>query len=47
MNPNYTEFRFPQIKAHPWHKVFICSIMYIVPFYIQGIVIVVYGSMSL
>ena len=21
MNPNYTEFRFPQIKAHPWHKV--------------------------
>ncbi|KAL9267875.1 Shaggy-related protein [Drosera capensis] len=22
MNPNYSEFRFPQIKAHPWHKVF-------------------------
>ncbi|EKX47114.1 hypothetical protein GUITHDRAFT_94045 [Guillardia theta CCMP2712] len=22
MNPNYTEFRFPQIKAHPWAKVF-------------------------
>ncbi|KAJ9552380.1 hypothetical protein OSB04_016425 [Centaurea solstitialis] len=22
MNPNYTEFRFPQIKPHPWHKVF-------------------------
>ncbi|CAL9085257.1 unnamed protein product [Musa textilis] len=22
MNPNYTEFRFPQIKAHPWHKIF-------------------------
>jgi hypothetical protein len=22
MNPNYTEFRFPQIKAHPWSKVF-------------------------
>ncbi|KAL7129845.1 hypothetical protein ABFS83_13G094900 [Erythranthe nasuta] len=22
MNPNYTDFRFPQIKAHPWHKVF-------------------------
>ncbi len=21
MNPNYQEFRFPQIKAHPWHKV--------------------------
>lgn len=21
MNPHYTEFRFPQIKAHPWHKV--------------------------
>jgi glycogen synthase kinase 3 beta len=22
MNPNYTEFKFPQIKAHPWAKVF-------------------------
>ncbi|KAL3618669.1 Shaggy-related protein kinase theta [Castilleja foliolosa] len=22
MNPNYSEFKFPQIKAHPWHKVF-------------------------
>ncbi|GKV13067.1 hypothetical protein SLEP1_g24139 [Rubroshorea leprosula] len=22
MNPNYTEFKFPQIKAHPWHKTF-------------------------
>ncbi|KAK7342429.1 hypothetical protein VNO80_25381 [Phaseolus coccineus] len=22
MNPEYTDFRFPQIKAHPWHKVF-------------------------
>ncbi|XP_028051256.1 shaggy-related protein kinase theta-like [Camellia sinensis] len=22
MNLNYTEFKFPQIKAHPWHKVF-------------------------
>ncbi|XP_024004106.1 shaggy-related protein kinase zeta-like [Eutrema salsugineum] len=22
MNPNFTDFRFPQIKAHPWHKVF-------------------------
>ncbi|PWZ33124.1 hypothetical protein Zm00014a_028341 [Zea mays] len=22
MNPNCTEFKFPQIKAHPWHKVF-------------------------
>ncbi|OAY77993.1 Shaggy-related protein kinase delta, partial [Ananas comosus] len=20
MNPNYNEFKFPQIKAHPWHK---------------------------
>lgn len=27
MNPNYTEFKFPQIKPHPWHKViffFVC-----------------------
>jgi len=22
MNENYTEFKFPQIKAHPWNKVF-------------------------
>jgi len=22
MNPNYTEFKFPQIKPHPWTKVF-------------------------
>jgi len=22
MNPHYTEFKFPQIKAHPWFKVF-------------------------
>lgn len=22
MNPNYNEFKFPQIKAHPWRKVF-------------------------
>ena len=21
MNPNYTEFKFPQIKPHPWSKV--------------------------
>ncbi|KAL8091791.1 shaggy-related protein kinase theta-like [Apium graveolens] len=22
MNPHYTEFKFPHIKTHPWHKVF-------------------------
>jgi hypothetical protein len=22
MNPNYSEFKFPQIKSHPWHKLF-------------------------
>ncbi|KAF5455450.1 hypothetical protein F2P56_025023 [Juglans regia] len=22
MNPNYTEFKFPQIKAYPWYKIF-------------------------
>jgi hypothetical protein len=21
MNPNYTDFKFPQVKAHPWSKV--------------------------
>lgn len=25
MNPNYKEFKFPQIKAHPWAKVFRAS----------------------
>lgn len=29
MNPNYTEFRFPQITAHPWTKV--CHQIYILP----------------
>ena len=24
MNPNYTEFKFPQIKSHPWQKVSLC-----------------------
>ena len=23
MNSNYTEFKFPQIKPHPWTKVFL------------------------
>lgn len=22
MNPNYTEFRFPQVRQHPWNRVF-------------------------
>ena len=26
MNPNYTEFKFPQIKAHPWHKVYLVCV---------------------
>ena len=26
MNPNYNEFRFPQIKSHPWSKVFSPSV---------------------
>lgn len=25
MNRNYTEFKFPQIKAHPWQKVIVPS----------------------
>ena len=27
MNPNYTEFKFPQIKAHPWSKVNLACIL--------------------
>ena len=26
MNPHYNEFRFPQIRAHPWAKVFAPSV---------------------
>ena len=26
MNQSYTEFKFPQIKPHPWHKVFRTSV---------------------
>lgn len=35
MNPNYTEFKFPQIKSHPWQKVglvgvkIICELWYV------------------
>lgn len=28
MNPNYTEFKFPQIKSHPWQKVIIKRVTY-------------------
>ncbi|KAH9637626.1 hypothetical protein HF086_007340 [Spodoptera exigua] len=27
MNPNYTEFKFPQIKSHPWAKVKLCVLL--------------------
>jgi hypothetical protein len=27
MNPNYQEFKFPQIKAHPWSKVRVAGCM--------------------
>lgn len=26
MNPNYTEFKFPQIKSHPWQKVSVVGV---------------------
>lgn len=28
MNPNYTEFKFPQIKSHPWSKVSFCLFIF-------------------
>lgn len=38
MNPNYTEFKFPQVKAHPWHKVIryccLCLQILLLPWYI-------------
>ena len=30
MNPHYTEFKFPQIKPHPWSKVNIRKISVVV-----------------
>ena len=30
MNPNYTEFKFPQIKPHPWHKV--CLLVFMITY---------------
>ena len=38
MNPNYTEFKFPQIKAHPWQKV--TPLLYILP---MKIVVSIFG----
>lgn len=37
MNPNYTEFKFPQIKAHPWHKVEENNLMLDCLFFILGL----------
>ena len=31
MNSNYTEFKFPQIKAHPWNKVDFNTCIYCTP----------------
>lgn len=28
MNPNYTEFKFPQIKSHPWQKVNLNTVLW-------------------
>lgn len=33
MNPNYTEFKFPQIKSHPWQKVRIADFQ--IMFYVE------------
>lgn len=32
MNPNYTEFKFPQIKSHPWQKVCRTSMLILLHF---------------
>lgn len=34
MNPHYTEFKFPQIKPHPWSKVNIRKLAFVV-FHVQ------------
>ena len=31
MNPNYQEFKFPQIKAHPWTKVSLSLLLLLLP----------------
>lgn len=41
MNPNYTEFKFPQIKSHPWAKVILKKLLkYIMHF-------ILFASMAL
>lgn len=36
MNPNYTEFKFPQIKSHPWQKVNLDCDVATLPLYRRG-----------
>lgn len=40
MNPNYTEFKFPQIKAHPWTKVGCFCFVYIRLLFFYSLIIV-------
>ncbi|KAG7026015.1 Shaggy-related protein kinase theta [Cucurbita argyrosperma subsp. argyrosperma] len=47
MNPNYTEFKFPQIKAHPWHKVSCISVLNFVAISFDSIVMRVEISFKL
>lgn len=41
MNPHYTEFKFPHIKTHPWHKVnnlgFLLSLFFSLSFFLFDI----------
>lgn len=39
MNPNYTEFKFPQIKPHPWHKVSLFLILLLCSLYCSFVVL--------
>lgn len=49
MNRNYTEFRFPQIKAHPWSKVCISFILFFIFFlvyvYVTWVIISILRSL--
>lgn len=42
MNPNYTEFKFPQIKSHPWYKVKYISLI----FHEKYVLLIIYSTFA-
>lgn len=46
MNPHYTEFKFPQIKPHPWSKVNIRKLAFVVMFSVSKGTCLMYDKKS-